>query len=105
MQVWPRFEPKADADRPQVRFRDVDTGSLWTAAGAWAAGNARYKGKRLTPIPVDDDVDWTVMRYWYPDLILHRDSDKPAVAAPAPALPDSPARPPRARSGGRSRRQ
>jgi hypothetical protein len=103
MQVWPRFEPKQDAERPNVRFRDVDTGSSWTGTGAWAAGNSHYKGQRLAVVPVDDAVDWTVMKYWYPELELHRDTDKPATAS-APATPTPPAKAAKPASSRGSRR-
>ena len=95
-QVWPRFEAKHDPRRPDVMFRDVDTGSSWTAKGAWAGGNSQYKGKRLTPVPVDDSVDWSVLKYWYPDLELPRADEKPAiVTAPASPRPVPATRPPR----------
>jgi hypothetical protein len=86
-QVWPRFEAKQDPRRPDVMFRDVDTGSSWTATGKWAGGNPRYKGTRLTPVPVDDSVDWTVMKFWYPDLELPSPDEKSAIAAPPASSP------------------
>jgi hypothetical protein len=95
--VWPRFEAKHDPRRPDVMFRDVDTGSSWTAGGAWAGGNPHYKGKRLTPVPVDDSVEWTVVKYWYPDLELPRADEKPAsITPPASSSRPAPAnKPPR----------
>jgi hypothetical protein len=104
-QVWPRFEPKEVAGRPEVMFRDVDTGSYWTANGAWAGGNPRYKGKRLTPMPVDDSVDYTVLKYWCPDLELERGVPPPATVT-APALPARrvPAQSPAPKPASRSRR-
>jgi hypothetical protein len=51
-------------------FADADTGSSWTGDGVWVSGPAELKGTKLRSIPVDDDLDWRVMKYWYPDLKL-----------------------------------
>ena len=93
-QVWPRFEPKQVAGRPDVMFRDVDTGSLWTGKGVWAGGNPQYKGKRLTPVAVDDSVDFNVLKYWYPGLELQRAGEPPATVTP-PVPPAKPAQAPK----------
>lgn len=58
-------------------FIDADTGSTWSGDGAWMSGPKEFKGTRLATMPVDDDLDWRVMRYWYPGLTL--------VNAPRPA--------------------
>jgi Protein of unknown function (DUF3179) len=78
----PQFHLRTSANDPATRhgrtsrgarpsagkFVDADTGSTWTIAGVWVSGPAEFKGIRLLPIPVDEDVDDRVMKYWYPEL-------------------------------------
>ena len=33
-------------------------------------GKKEFRGKRLPPVPVEDDLYWGVMKYWYPELQL-----------------------------------
>jgi hypothetical protein len=61
-------------------FIDADTGSSWSGDGVWMSGPKEFKGTKLATIPVDDDLDWRVMRYWYPELKLLQPS--PAASSP-----------------------
>ena len=54
---------------PDAAFIEVNSKTLWTAEGSGVA-RTKSAGKHLQPVPVDDDVDWDVMKYWYPDLKL-----------------------------------
>jgi hypothetical protein len=84
--IYSKFEAKRDPKHPDVMFKDVDTETLWNAAGVGIAGNREYRGKRLTPVPVDDGVDWEVLKFWYPDLEAYREPPKPRpVVVPPPA--------------------
>jgi len=86
--IYSKFEAKHDPKHPEAVFKDVDTETLWNASGVGIAGNREYRGKRLTPVPVDDSVDWEVLKYWYPDLEVYREPPKPpppVIAAPPAA--------------------
>ena len=62
------FSSRGGPEKPQVYMRDSDTNSLWTADGHAIEGE--LKGQRLRPLEVDDELDWDVMRDWYPTLQL-----------------------------------
>jgi hypothetical protein len=51
-------------------FVDADTGSSWGGDGVWVSGPTEFKGTKLAMVPIDDDLDWRVMKYWYPDMKL-----------------------------------
>ncbi|HEY2587467.1 MAG TPA: DUF3179 domain-containing (seleno)protein [Tepidisphaeraceae bacterium] len=72
--LFPRFSLDRGHKYKGATFLDSDTGSGWSAAGAWVDGEkdvrAEMKGTRLTPIPVQDGLYWGVMKFWYPDLRL-----------------------------------
>jgi hypothetical protein len=51
-------------------FVDADTGSTWSGDGVWLSRPAEFKGTKLATMPVDEDLDWQVMKYWYPELKL-----------------------------------
>lgn len=69
------------AVHPEAAFVEVTSKTLWTREGAGVA-RTDSAGKHLTPVPVDDDVDWVVMKYWYPELKLMA-PDESAVPEPA----------------------
>jgi hypothetical protein len=85
--IYSKFESKRDPKHPDAMFKDVDTETLWSAAGVGVGGNREYRGKHLTSIPVDDGVDWEVLKYWYPEVEIYREPPKPppppVVAPPA----------------------
>ncbi len=70
----PRFDLATSHRVPAAMFVDRDTNSLWSAQGAWVAGLKELKGKKLTPVPVEDGLYWDVMKFWYPQLTLANDT-------------------------------
>jgi len=69
------------AAHPDAAFVEVNSNTIWTADGAGVA-RTKSAGKHLQPVPVDDDVDWDVMKYWYPGLKL-TEPDQLGVREPA----------------------
>lgn len=61
-------QPKEKGSRP--RLVDNQTASTWTTAGLCTDGD--LKGRRLTPVPVEEDVYWGVSKTWWPQLQLIR---------------------------------
>ena len=66
----PRFRANRDPSRKGVVFIDSDTNSGWNAAGVAIEAKKEFRGKRLVPVPVEDELDWAVMKFWYPQLEL-----------------------------------
>ncbi len=76
----PMFRPTRDAKNPAAAFVDNDTGTGWSLDGVAVTGRKEYRGRRLAPAVVEDDLPWGVMKFWYPELEL-----VPVTpAAPAP---------------------
>jgi hypothetical protein len=75
-----RFEPRKDAKLADVRMHDIETDSLWSSTGVAIGGNLQFRGRRLLPLPVDDDVDYAVMKWWVPELEVYAE----AIPGPAP---------------------
>ena len=71
-ELFPRFRLDREHKVKNSMFIDSDTGSSWSAGGAWVGGPYKKEmaGSRLTPLPVQDHLYWGVMKYWYPDLTL-----------------------------------
>jgi len=88
--LYPQFKANLDPNRPSVALIDVDTLTGWSTNGAAVDGDPKYKSKKLSPIPVDDQVYWGVMKFWYPQLKLHpRTPDQPEPTAyEAPSTDD-----------------
>ena len=55
------------AAHPQAAFVEINSNTVWTTDGLGVA-RTKSAGKHLQPYPVDDDVAWDVIKYWYPDL-------------------------------------
>jgi hypothetical protein len=72
--LFPHFTLDEKHKYKGAMFIDSDTGSGWSASGAWVDGmkdvRQEMKGTRLTPIPVQDGLYWGVMKFWYPELKL-----------------------------------
>jgi hypothetical protein len=64
----PRFRLNRDTTRKDVLFVDTDTSSGWNAAGVAVDAKKEFRGKRLAAVPVEDELYWGVMKYWYPEL-------------------------------------
>ena len=70
--LTPRFKRNADPRRaPSALFSDPDTSSAWDAEGRAVAGAMARAGKQLKPVPVDEQLYWSVMKFHVPDLRLH----------------------------------
>ena len=89
----PRFSPFANPKHSEVILSDADTNTQWSASGVAIDGPKETRGKKLTPIMVDDELYWGVMKYWYPDLRWVDAATLAAArqAAPAPQAPPRPA--------------
>jgi hypothetical protein len=85
--LTPRFSTATDPKHPDVALIDSDTNSEWTAAGTAVQGPKEIKGKKLSPVPVEDGLYWGVMKFWYPELRL-MDADALAAAVEKPAARD-----------------
>lgn len=64
------FRPNQNARRKGAVFYYGGTDTGWNADGVAVTGRKEFKGRRLTPLPADEDVYWGVMKHWYPDLLL-----------------------------------
>jgi hypothetical protein len=67
----PRFKANRDPKRAGVLFIDTDTNSGWNAAGVAIEAKKDFRGKRLPAVPVDDELSWGVVKFWYPQLQLN----------------------------------
>ncbi len=66
--LFPQFIPdRAHKHAPAIMI-DMDSRSFWTADGHAIAGP--LKGKSLTPVDVDDRVDFNSAKFWFPTLPL-----------------------------------
>jgi len=101
-ELLPRFVSNTSPRRhPTARFVDVDTNSGWDSAGRWVDGLKDLKGKKLEPVPVDDNLYWGVMKFWYPDLQL----ETPLATLPSESIDeDNPPDPPNRGRSSRTRR-
>jgi hypothetical protein len=84
--LLPRFHLDREHKYKGAMFVDSDTGSGWSAAGTWVGGLKEYRkelqGTRLTPVPVQDQLYWGVMKFWYPDLkLVGARQEEPAVTS------------------------
>lgn len=66
----PRFKANKDPARKGVHIVDTDTNTGWNVAGVAVHGKKEFRGKRLSPVVVEDELYWGVMKFWYPDLQL-----------------------------------
>jgi len=96
----PRFAPATDPKHPAVAWIDSDTNSEWNSKGEWVTGPADMHGTVLASIPLEDDLYWNVMKFWYPDLHLATDTEIAAAKVMPVHRPEAPGgtrRRPRAR--------
>jgi hypothetical protein len=66
--LTPTFTAKTDRKHPDTIMTDSDSGTLWTADGK--AIDGPLHDAQMKEIPVDEDLYWGVMRYWYPGMKL-----------------------------------
>jgi hypothetical protein len=91
----PRFAPGSDAKHKNVAWVDSDTNAGWSSAGAEVDGPQEMHGLVMSPIPVEEDLYWNVMKFWYPQLHLASDAEIAAatvVKSPKPVVVKTPAR-------------
>jgi Protein of unknown function (DUF3179) len=76
-----RFAPLIDPKHADAALIDQDTATEWSSAGAAIVGPKETHGKKLSPIVVEDDLYWGVMKFWYPELRLVNEAELHAAAA------------------------
>jgi hypothetical protein len=74
--LMPPFRTARGEGRKGAAFIDNYTETAWSVTGV--AMDKELKGKRLTPVPVEEDLTWGVMKYWYPKLELHHPTTRPS---------------------------
>jgi len=88
--LFPRFARVDDAKKPAVFMMDVDTNTNWSAGGVAVEGDKSHKGVRLSPVAVDTDVYFGVMKFWYPSMkLIDVPADATYKAAPT-TVPEAP---------------
>jgi hypothetical protein len=71
-----QFRTARGEGRKGAAFIDNYTETAWSLAGV--AMDGEYKGRKLTPVPVEEGLTWGVMKYWYPKLELHHATTRPS---------------------------
>lgn len=101
------FRPLADPKRPAVALVDSTTHTGWSLAGVAVDGDPKLRGTKLSAVPVDEDLSYVVMKFWYPALTVRHlkpEDHAAAMESPAPPMPATkPARPTRRHRTVRSR--
>jgi hypothetical protein len=64
--LFPKFIVKSSRQHPEAAMVDSDTNSWWTLDGKAVAGP--LEGSHLKELPVEEDLYWGVMKYWFPGL-------------------------------------
>lgn len=70
--LTPIFRLNTDPRRKDVALVDSDTTIGWSAAGQAIDGNPDRRGMQLTELPVESHLYWGVMKFWFPNLLLHQ---------------------------------
>jgi hypothetical protein len=74
--LMPQFRTARGEGRKGAAFIDNYTETAWSLAGV--AMDGEHKGKKLTPVPIEEGLTWGVMKYWYPKLELHHATTRPS---------------------------
>jgi hypothetical protein len=69
----PQFAACHDPKRKNVFMIDSDSNTGWSAAGVALDGDTQFKGHKLAPIDVQEDVYWGPVSFWYPNLTISSD--------------------------------
>jgi hypothetical protein len=69
----PRFSLTTDPKHKNAVWVDSDTNSEWSDTGTVVEGPREMMGTSLRQLPVENDLYWGVMKFWYPDLSLATD--------------------------------
>ena len=86
------FIPAANAKSADAYMLDPHNGATWSANGVAVGGSLQMRGRRLSALPVDDDVDYAVMKWWVPELQTYIEPQPPP---PTPAVAEVKPKPPR----------
>lgn len=81
----PTFHPRRSAAAPTAAMIDSDSGSLWTSEGI--AVDGPLKGKRLTPLTIDQDAYYDVIAPWFTGLVPTTPTQEPPLGAPQSSPP------------------
>ncbi|HEV2295232.1 MAG TPA: DUF3179 domain-containing (seleno)protein [Tepidisphaeraceae bacterium] len=73
--LMPPFRTARGEGRKGAAFIDGYTETAWSIAGVAMDGD--LKGRKLTPVPIEEELPWGVMKYWYPQLELYRPTTQP----------------------------
>jgi hypothetical protein len=84
----PQFKLPRDAKQREkgVAIVDSDTSTGWTARGVAIDGTKEWRGKKLTPVDIREDIYLGPAQFWYRDLKLYSDSQI-AQSSLQPAAP------------------
>ncbi len=74
--LMPPFRTARGEGRKGAAFIDSYTDTAWSVAGV--AMDGELKGRKLTPVPIEENLTWGVMKYWYPKLELHHPATRPS---------------------------
>ena len=66
--LFPNFVLKTNRKHPEAAMMDSDSNSWWTIDGKAIEGD--LKGCQLKELPIEEDLYWGVMKYWYPQMNL-----------------------------------
>ncbi|MCC6238911.1 MAG: DUF3179 domain-containing protein [Phycisphaerales bacterium] len=75
--LTPYFRLNTDPRRKGVAMLDGDTTIGWSADGQAVDGDKSRRGFQLTELPVEPNLYWGVMKYWYPNLLLYQPPPAP----------------------------
>lgn len=79
----PKFRTNTERKRSRsAAFIDADTNTGWTIEGVAVDAERPMRGRKLAAVPVQENVYWQPVRFWFGDLPLHA---PPAAAGTAHA--------------------
>lgn len=74
--LMPRFRTARGEGRKGAAFIDNYTETAWSVDGVALDGD--LKGRRLTRVPIEEELLWGVLKYWYPELEMHHPATQPS---------------------------
>ncbi len=74
----PQFKPNTDRKRKTVALIDSDTNAGWSIDGRCVDGHSDFKGKKLTPLEVQEDVNLDAAKFWYHNLKIQQPATQPS---------------------------
>jgi hypothetical protein len=64
------FQLNTDARRKNVALVDRVTNTGWSWGGSAVDGAAKWKGRKLEAVPVEEDLYYGVAKYWHPSMTV-----------------------------------